>query len=159
MDLAKYWYFSSLDLGAQRFFLLLQRGNHVTCWVTSLLGTCFWRCSKGTHWQGLMTGRDGTWAPGVVTGSVRLLSFSRNCTTQYASCGRLREKGGDIRGQKVTEISNRDQTSEQKGRQRGIPPSFPLQPECFPLPLVSAPRASKHQEEGSLPEGGRHSGT
>ena len=75
-------------------------------------------------------GRGRPWAWGVVTGSVRLLSFSRNCTTQYASCGRLREKGGDVRAQKVTEVSNRDQTSGQKGRHES--------PSLFSLPLEPA---------------------
>lgn len=67
-----------------------------------------------------------------------------------------------MRVQKVTEVGNSLglRTEGEADRNAALVPSAAAsQPECFPLPLVSAPRASEHQEEGSSPEGGRHLGT
>lgn len=64
------------------------------------------------------------------------------------------------------EVGDRNQTPEQKGRRgkefRPLPPApsaAPSRLECFPFPLFSAARAGDQQEEGSSPEGGRHSET
>ena len=64
--------------------------------------------------------------------------------------------------QKVTEVGNGAQARTEGEAERNaalVPSAAASQPKCFPLPLVSAPRASEHQEEGSSPEGGRHLGT